>query len=112
MSGPGHTEAAHRRRRSLAGLAFADVGRLEPLGALGDVELDPLTLLEGAEPVHVDRGVVDEDVLATLLRDEAVTLRVVEPLHASDRHRRRSFWRFSPGRPPALGCRGARTLGS
>ena len=39
-----------------------------------------------------DRAVVDEDVLATIvLRDEAVTLVVVEPLHGSGCHIHTSF---------------------
>jgi hypothetical protein len=36
--------------------------RLRALGAAASGVLDPLVLLEGAEPVHLDGGVVDEDV--------------------------------------------------
>ena len=53
------------------------------LGSLGDLELDRLSLFEALEPFRLDGGVVNEDVLAPVLADEAVALGVVEPLHAS-----------------------------
>src|ERR1700691_3629418 len=64
-----------------------DVRGLQALGALGDVELHLLALLEAAETVRVDRRVVAEHVLAsTVLRDESEALRVVEPLHCTGCH--------------------------
>src|SRR5690606_10510560 len=54
------------------------------LGALADLELDLLVLLEGAEARTLDLGVVDEDVSGAVLgRDEAEPLLRVEPLHSS-----------------------------
>jgi hypothetical protein len=56
---------------------------LQSLGSLDDIELHLLTLGEGLEPLGLDRGEVNEDVLAPLLLDEAKPLRIVEPLHTS-----------------------------
>src|SRR5687768_10540352 len=64
----------------------ADVLCLEALGAAGDVELDLLPFLEGAEPLRLNRGVVAEDVVSALLRDETEPLGVVEPLHSTSCH--------------------------
>jgi len=60
-------------------------GLLSPI-ALRDLELDPLALFEGAIPVRLDRGEVDENVLATVDGDEAVTLVRVEPLNGALSH--------------------------
>jgi hypothetical protein len=38
------------------------------------------------EPLRLNRRVVDENVFATLLRDEAEALRVVEPLDGTFGH--------------------------
>src|SRR5690606_32211817 len=62
----------------------ANSGGLRALGALADLELDLLVLLEGAEARTLDLGVVDEDVSGAVLgRDEAEPLLRVEPLHSS-----------------------------
>src|SRR6266545_3238534 len=54
------------------------------LGALGDVELDPLVLVQATEAVGLDLGEVDEDFLvAAVYGDEAEALVGVEPLHCS-----------------------------
>src|SRR3972149_10016140 len=64
-----------------------DVRRLRALPALARLELHPGALCEGLEAVALDAGVVDEHVLAAFVgRDEAVALRVVEPLHGSGCH--------------------------
>src|SRR5262245_59333047 len=63
-----------------------DVFRLGPLLALGDVELDPLPLLQAAVAAAGDRAEVHEDVLATLDSDEAIAPVAVEPLHSALRH--------------------------
>src|SRR6478609_10862744 len=90
MRGPRRRSAAPGAptgRMRLVRSSLADVRRLQPLRALDDVELDPLPFLQGPEPVGVDGGVVDEDVLAALLGDEAEALRIIEPLHGTRRHR-------------------------
>jgi hypothetical protein len=56
---------------------------LRALGALGDLELHLLVLLEATEAVAVDLGVVHEDVWAVRACDEAEALLGVEPFHSS-----------------------------
>ena len=63
-----------------------DVRRVEAFCTRLDLELDFLTLGECLEAVHADRGEVDEDILATLLFNEAVALCVIEPLHFPSGH--------------------------
>src|SRR5690606_19574154 len=73
---------------------------------LDDVELDALTFLEGLEALPVDRRVVDEAVLRTVLGgDEAEALGVVEPLHCSCRAHTAYLlvWIAASPAPPALG---------
>src|SRR5256712_11658297 len=65
---------------------LADVGRLQPLRALRDLERDPLPLIQGAKAGAGDRRVVDEDVFPIVGGDEPVTLLAVEPLHLALRH--------------------------
>src|SRR5436309_215750 len=65
---------------------LADVGRLQPLRALRDLELDPLPLIQGAKAGAGDRRVVNEDVFPIVGGDEPVTLLAVEPLHLALRH--------------------------
>src|SRR5215470_14523772 len=64
---------------------------LEALRPLHDLELDRLSLREAPEPLRDDRGVVDEHVRRTVPRDEAVSLRIVEPLHSAFFHRHNSL---------------------
>src|SRR5262249_17811156 len=65
---------------------FPDVSGLETLGAARDVELDAVAFGKGFEALSLDRGVVNEHVLAAVLRDESVPLGLVEPLHSSVCH--------------------------
>src|SRR5207253_3297624 len=66
-----------------------DVRGLGPLRALTGLVLDLRPLGESLEAVAADLRVVDEQILATVLGlDEAVALRVVEPLHGSGCHRK------------------------
>src|SRR3954449_4659921 len=61
-----------------------DVLRLRALGALGDLELHALVLVQRAVALGRDRRVVDEDVCAAaVLGDEAEALLSVEPLHGT-----------------------------
>src|SRR5690606_31978083 len=62
-----------------------DVLRRVALLPLDDVERHTLSLSKRLEPLHLDRGVVDEAVLRAVLgRDEAEALGIVEPLHCAD----------------------------
>ena len=64
-----------------------DVGSLE-LAVLtsGDLELNGLALVQSLEAVHLNLGVVDEQVVAILARDEAVALVRIEPLNSTLSH--------------------------
>src|SRR4051812_13241488 len=63
--------------------AGGDLVGLGALGALDDLEVDPLALFEALVPVHLDGRVVDEDVLTAVDGDEAEALLGVEPLHGA-----------------------------
>src|SRR5215210_3568235 len=79
--------AAPSPRRGGRRLQRGDVDRLRALVAGLGIEGDLRALGQRLEAVGVDAGVVDEEVLATLIgRDEAEALVVVEPLHGSGRH--------------------------
>src|SRR5438309_11973843 len=78
---------AHARARKRALPDDADVPSLGTLGALLDLVLDLRAFGEALEALAGDRAEVNEDVVAAVgLRDEAVALRVVEPLHGSGCH--------------------------
>jgi RimJ/RimL family protein N-acetyltransferase len=83
----------------------ADVLRLRALGALGEVELDLLVLVQGPEAVRRDRRVVHEHVgAAAVLGDEAEALFAVEPLHCSASHDLLLWWGgYQVRRSPAPG---------
>ncbi len=59
---------------------------LRTLGALADLELHPLAVFEAAVPIHLDGGVVNEEVISAVYGDEAVALLGVEPLHGALSH--------------------------
>src|SRR5512135_1324802 len=61
-------------------LQFGYVGCLQALWAALDSKLNPLAFFERAESLSLDGAVVDKHVLAVLTRDEAVSLRAIEPL--------------------------------
>src|ERR1700733_4022772 len=61
------------------------LGLLSPV-ALRDLELDPLAFFKAAVSVRLDRGEVDENVLATVDGDKAVALVRVEPLDGALSH--------------------------
>src|SRR4028119_795208 len=79
-------------------LGQGDVVRLHALLALGRLEGDLGTFVEGLEPLARYPAVMDEEVFATLVRgDKAVTLIVVEPLNRSLGHKQSPP--FFPGAP-------------
>jgi hypothetical protein len=64
-----------------------DVLGLGTLRVFDDIELDDLTLSKASETRRVDGGMVDENVLATVIAlDESETLLIVEPLHLARGH--------------------------
>src|SRR4051794_12114656 len=90
-----------------------DVDGLRALVAVLGVVRDPGTLCEGAEPVRVDARVVDEEVLAALVRsDEAEALLVAEPLHGSGCHMSSYPSRDVRALCERGGCYGATTAGA
>jgi hypothetical protein len=84
------SKAGHNPARQSGAHHF---GGLEPLGTLGNFELDFFTLIERTEAISVNCAVMDEDLLAVLHRNEAVTFFGAEPLDNSGRH--------FPRQPPA-----------
>lgn len=95
-------------RRSLQRL---NVSGLPALGALHNVELHGLTLLQALEAIRVDGRVVHENVFAVLTRDEAEALRVVKPFHSTLFHFVSYFLNFElrlseTERPLAESCSG------
>src|SRR5690606_36020579 len=71
-----------------------DRGRLGALLALADLEADTLTLVEGLVALGLDRGEVDEQVIAALGRgDEPEALVGVEPLDGAFWHVLFPVWR-------------------
>src|SRR4051812_19023608 len=84
-------------------LRVANVLRLQALRTARHLEGHLLAFGEGAEPVHLDRGVVAEHVFSALiLHDEPKALRIVEPLHSTSCHVSTvltfsSPWRKFPG---------------
>src|SRR5215469_15739931 len=87
------TDLEQRKRRPEIGppcgkpalecLQRLNVLRLPALGALDDVELNGLTFLKTAEASGLNRRIVNEYVFAVLTANEAVALRVIEPLNCS-----------------------------
>src|SRR3954470_21429407 len=86
-SGPG---SERRRRAPPLAMPCLDHGHVLRLGALltlDAVELDLRSLGERPEALAVDGAVMDEQVLAARVRgDEAIPLRIVEPLDGSGCH--------------------------
>src|SRR5216117_2820746 len=58
-----------------------DVGGLQALRTLDQIELDGGTFGQRAEALGLNGREVNENVLATLSGDEAIAFCVVEPLH-------------------------------
>ena len=67
-----------------AALLLYDVSGLESLGPFRDIEFDRIAFRKGLETLSLDRGVVDEDVVATIMLDKPVALVVVKPLYFTD----------------------------
>ena len=86
------TEDGHSGRGLRPGPTGFLAGRLDIRGllafrALGHLELDLVALFEGLEARHLDRREMREQIFAAVIRrDEAVPLRVVEPLYRTGWH--------------------------
>jgi len=64
-------------------LQAGDVRGLQALGAGGNLELNRLPFVQRLISLRLNRGEMNEDVLAGLALDESVALAGVEPLHCS-----------------------------
>ena len=69
---------------NLTALLLYDVSGLKSLGPFRDIELDRVTFGQGLESLSLDRGVVYEDVIATIVLDKTVALVVIKPLYFTD----------------------------
>src|SRR5688572_30643108 len=77
------------RRRLLEALHARGLGALR---AILGIVLDRLAVLEGLEPLPLDDGMVNKDVLAPVVgSDEPETLLVIEPLDFPGGHESHSF---------------------
>ena len=72
-----------RLLRTYARLHSLNVLSLPALGSFNHAELNGLAFLQRAEAARLNCRVVDETVHAILTADEAVALRVIEPLNCS-----------------------------
>src|SRR5213592_4049290 len=86
MKNPARSAGGGGRRMAGCRLGANDVRGVQPFLASLHFELHDLTFGEGLEPVHLDGGEVYEHVLAAFLFNEAVALRVIEPIHFSLSH--------------------------
>src|SRR5262245_53564246 len=115
---PGRPSRKRRERSIEIGAAFTDPNRrlldrrrgppdvegVHALVPVSDLELHDVAVLERLEAVTHNVAIVDEDVFARILLDEAVTFAVVEPLDPTLSHRDRT-----PNRRPGdstAGCTG------
>ena len=81
-------------------LQLGDVHSLGALLALGDVEVDALVLVQGAEALALDGGVVDEQISTTSIGgDEAEALFRVEDVYKRQAQRRASWHRWQERAP-------------
>jgi hypothetical protein len=67
----------------LRSLCADDVGRLKAFGALQQIKLHGLTLVERAVTILLYRGEVHEYVFTRGALDKSISLRPVEPLHCT-----------------------------
>src|SRR5271169_5862166 len=87
------------------------VGLRAPV-ALRDLELDPLSLFEGAVAIRLDSREMDENVLATVDGDKAVSLVRVEPFDGALSHSKQlpNYARAFEPRPCHRGTRRSPTI--
>jgi hypothetical protein len=79
----GREACAARPTLHRSGLERLNVGSLQALGAADNLEFNGLTLIERAIAVRLNRGEMDENVLARLALDKTKALTSVKPLHCS-----------------------------
>ena len=70
--------------RDAAGSLGDDVFGLGPFFSLRNFHADLLAFLQGFESIHLNSGVVYENIRSTFLLNKSVTLAVIEPFHGSN----------------------------
>ena len=64
-------------------LQLDNIDSLRSFCAFRHLKFYGLAFFEGFETIHQKSGVVDEDVVALFIRDEAIALLIVEPLYST-----------------------------
>lgn len=72
-------------------LQLANIFSSRTLGATDNIKTDPITLRQRLETFALDRGMMDENILATVLFDKTKSFCIVKPFYFSFRHLKSSF---------------------
>ena len=78
-----NNERARWKRARFLQLERGDVRRLQALRTVGYFEFNRLPVVQRLIPLRLNRGEVNENVLAVLALDESKSLAGIEPLHGS-----------------------------
>ena len=81
--GPAKRGRARLGRARLSRLEGGDARRLEALGTPGDLKFDGLPFVQRFVSIRLNRGEMDENVLAGLALDESKAFAGIKPLHGS-----------------------------
>ena len=65
--------------------------KIKVLFTIYDIERNGCAFLQSLVTIHVQSAVMYEYILAGFIRDEAITLLIVKPLHSSLKHRNTSI---------------------
>jgi len=57
------------------------IRRLKTFGSFSDLEFDIIALRQGLKTLILNRGKMNEDIVATIMLDETIPFVVVEPLY-------------------------------
>jgi hypothetical protein len=69
---------------------FRDVGRLRSFGSLNNFKFDGIPLVQAPITIARYRRIVYEHIRTVIAPDEAISFRIIEPLHDSLHFRRTS----------------------
>lgn len=65
---------------------FYDMSGCRTFGTIDHLETDAITFLERFETVSLYGRMMDEDIFATILGDEAKSFRIIKPFYSSFSH--------------------------
>lgn len=74
-------------------LEFGYIFSGRSFGPADHIKFHPVSLFQGLEPLALDRGIVDKDIFAAILLNEAESFRIIEPFYRSLCHCRSSLCR-------------------